>query len=82
MLGDSWQKLAETDPASEEFPRLAIRILDSQRQTPLDVFQFTDRNVTQLIELIDGKVRSMISCAFDRGSMVHRYCNMRLFQAT
>jgi hypothetical protein len=47
----------ETDQASEEFPRLAIEILDAQRQTKLDVHQFAEDDVPQLIDLIDRKVR-------------------------
>lgn len=49
--------LLEADQASDEFPRLAMEILAAQRQSDLDVSQFTKDEVTQLIELIEAKVR-------------------------
>ncbi|KAF9781245.1 kinase-like domain-containing protein [Thelephora terrestris] len=51
-----WQKLMETDQASEEFPRLAIEILDAQRSKFHVVHQFAEEDVPQLIDLIDRKV--------------------------
>jgi hypothetical protein len=49
--------LLEADRASNEFPRLAAEILTAQRQSHLDVSQFTKDEVTQLIELIEAGVR-------------------------
>ena len=56
-LDNSWRMLLQTDRASDEFLRLVMEILDAQRQSPLDVSQFTEDEVSQLIELIDTRVR-------------------------
>ena len=62
--------MGEDQVSSEEFPRLAIKILDVQRQTALDVFQFTADGVTRLIELIDRKEgkRPTTLHAFEEGA--------------
>ena len=57
MSDNSWRMLLQADQASDEFPRLAMEILDAQRQNTLDVSQFAKDEVTQLIELIDTRVR-------------------------
>ena len=41
---------------SEEFSRSAMKILDAQKQVSLDVLQFTEDEIVQLIELIDSAV--------------------------
>jgi len=52
-----WRTVLEADRSSDEFPRLATEILEAQRQSALDVSQFTKDQVAQLIELIDTTVR-------------------------
>jgi hypothetical protein len=60
--------LLQADQASDGFSRLAMEILDAQRQGTLDASQFTKDEATQLIELIDTRVRvSMPSYVFDEG---------------
>jgi len=54
---DSWRRLLEVDRASNELPHLAMEVLAVQRQSNLDVSQFTKDEVTQLIELIEARVR-------------------------
>jgi len=49
--------LLGTDGASSGFPRLAMEILEAQRRSTLDISQFTKDEVTQLVELIDTRVR-------------------------
>ena len=49
--------LLEAGRASNELPHLAIEVLAAQRQSNLDVTQFSKDEVTQLIELIEGGVR-------------------------
>ena len=80
MPEDSWRTLAETDQASEEFPRLAIKILDAQRRITLDVLQFTGDDVTRIIELIDRKVRDPSHPTRLRSSTFCRSYNMRIFR--
>jgi hypothetical protein len=48
-----------TNQVSEEFPQLAMKILDAQRQVSLDVLQFTEDEIVELIELIDSTVRNL-----------------------
>jgi len=57
MSDDLWRSLLEADRASSELPHLAIEVLAAQRQSNLDVSQFTKEEVTQLIELIGTRVR-------------------------
>ena len=57
MPDDLWRTLLEADRASNELPHLAIEVLAAQRQSNLDVSQFTKEEVTQLIELIGSRVR-------------------------
>ena len=81
MSDESWRTLVGADQTSEEFPRLAMKILDAQRQTTLDVLQFAEDDVTQLIEIIDRKVRDPSRRAYlMRGLTICRSYNMRLFR--
>ena len=57
MSDNSWRTLLEAEQASSEFSHLAVQILTAQRQSDLDVSQFTKGEVTQLIELIEARVR-------------------------
>jgi len=52
-----WRTVLGADRSSDDFPRLATEILEAQRQSTLDVSQFTKEEVAQLIELIDTAVR-------------------------
>ena len=50
--------LLEEDQTSSRFPHLAMEILNAGRQSKLDVSHFTDDEATQLIELIEERVRN------------------------
>lgn len=52
-----WRRLLGADQASEEFPELAIKTLNVQERSTIDLSGFTENEVTRLIELIDSKVR-------------------------
>ena len=82
MSDNSWRTLLQVDQGSDEFPRLAMEILDTQRPSTLDVSQFTKDEATQLIELIDTRVRDPrhLTCLI-RGSTICRSFGMRIFQA-
>jgi len=82
MSDDSWRMLLQADQASDEFPRLAMEILDAQRQNTLDVSQFAKDEATQLIELIDTRVGDPphLACLM-RGSTIRRSFNVKIFQA-
>lgn len=81
-LDNSWRMLLQTDRASDEFLRLVMEILDAQRQSPLDVSQFTEDEVAQLIELIDTRVRDPDHHAcLMAGSINCRSFNTKIFRA-
>lgn len=82
MSDNSWRMLLQADQASKKFPRLAMEILDAQRQNTLDVSQFAKDEATQLIELIDARVRDPrhLTCLM-RGSTVRRSFNVKIFQS-
>ena len=73
--------LLQADQASNEFPRLAMEILDAQRQSTLDASQFTKDEATQLIELIDTRVRDpRHHTRLMNGSTIYRSFKMKIFQ--
>jgi hypothetical protein len=74
--------LLQADQASDGFSRLAMEILDAQRQGTLDASQFTKDEATQLIELIDTRVKGLRHRTYlMRGSTVCRSFNTKIFQA-
>ena len=82
MSDNSWQMLLQTDQVSDEFPRLVMEILDAQRQNTLDAYQFAKDEATQLIELIDTRVRDPRHLThLMRGSTIRRSFNVKIFQA-
>ena len=81
MSDGLWRTLLEADRASNELPHLAIDVLAAQRQSNLDVSQFTKEEVTQLIELIGARVRDPQNPTYLAGnSTFYSSFDARIFQ--
>lgn len=80
---DLWRMLLEVDQASEDSLQLTKHILDAQKQDVLFAFQFTEEEATQLIKLIDTKVRDLRNPVRTlRSSTICRCFDMEAFRAS